>query len=180
MYGIINKTIEEFVLTNYSEEIWNSIKSKSNISIDFFISSEVYNDDITYSLATNLAEETKLSIGEILEKLGEFWILKTGREKYGYLLESGGSNLKEFLLNLPLFHNRVLMIYPKITPPSFRISEIKDNSLHLHYYSRRKNLEDFLKGIILGLGKMFLTPVTFEEIKSEHTEKFKTFLIAWK
>jgi hypothetical protein len=29
--------------------------------------------------------------------------------KYGGLMEAGGNDLKEFLINLPLFHNRVML-----------------------------------------------------------------------
>jgi hypothetical protein len=39
-------------------------------------------------------------------------VLKTTKEKYGGLMEAGGNDLKEFLINLPLFHNRVMLIYP--------------------------------------------------------------------
>jgi hypothetical protein len=29
-------------------------------------------------------------------------------------------NLKEFLVNLPVFHNRIMLIYPKLTTPEFK------------------------------------------------------------
>jgi len=38
-------------------------------------------------------------------------VLKTAKEKYGSMMESGGNNLKEFLVNLPEFHNRFMMMY---------------------------------------------------------------------
>ena len=36
---------------------------------------------------------------KVLNAFGEWWILKTGKEKYGGLMEAGGNNLKEFLVN---------------------------------------------------------------------------------
>jgi hypothetical protein len=40
-----------------------------------------------------------------------------GHENYiRYPVNSGGINLKEFLVNLPVFHNRIMLIYPKLTP----------------------------------------------------------------
>jgi hypothetical protein len=50
MYGIVNKAIEELVIANFLEDKWEAIKVRSGIDIDFFISSEPY-DDITFKLA---------------------------------------------------------------------------------------------------------------------------------
>jgi hypothetical protein len=60
-----------------------------------------------------------MSIGAVLIAFGEWWVMKTS-EKYPGLMNSGGINLKEFLVNLPVFHNRIMLIYPKLTPPEFK------------------------------------------------------------
>lgn len=49
------------------------------------------------------------------------------KEKYGGLMDAEKIHYK-FLINLPLFHNRVMMIYPKLTPPEFKISDVQENS----------------------------------------------------
>ena len=180
MYGIVNKAIEELVTETFGEDKWERIKAKSGIEIDYFISSEPYDDDITYQLAGTIAEEMKMPLAEVLHAFGEWWILRTGKEKYGYLLESGGDSLREFLINMPLFHNRVMMMYPKLAPPEFQISEIEENSLHLHYLSHRKGLTDFVRGLLNGLGKFFEVPISIEHIEtktSEHTHEI--FKISW-
>jgi hypothetical protein len=101
---------------------------------------------------------------------GEWWILHTGKNHYGYLLESGGNNFKSFLLNLPSFHNRIMMMYPKITPPEFKVSNVEEKSLHLHYFSKRKGLTAFVYGLMVGLGKFFDTDVATEHIESVPSE----------
>jgi hypothetical protein len=166
MYGIVNKSIEELVVANYGQEKWEDIKVKSNINIEYFISSESYDDDITFTLAGTIATELGVTVDEVLSLFGEWWILHTGKNHYGYLLESGGDNFKTFLLNLPSFHNRVMMMYPKLTPPEFKISEVEDNSLHLHYFSKRIGLTAFVYGLMSGLGKFFNTQVTTDHVES--------------
>jgi hypothetical protein len=52
MYGIVNKSIEELVVANYGQEKWEDIKAKSNINIEYFISSESYDDDVTFHKMT--------------------------------------------------------------------------------------------------------------------------------
>lgn len=159
MYGIVNKSIEELVVQNFGQEKWEEIKIQSKINIEYFISNESYDDDVTFVLAQTIAENLDIPLSEVLKSFGEWWILHTGKNHYGYLLESGGENFKSFLLNLPAFHNRVMMMYPKLTPPEFQISDVDGNSVHLHYFSKRKGLTDFVYGLISGLGKFFSTEV---------------------
>lgn len=166
MYGIVNKSIEELVIHNYGEELWEKVKRKSQIKEDYFLSNESYDDEITFKLAATISEELNVPVSEVLILFGEWWILQTGKNNYGYLLESGGENFKSFMLNLPAFHNRVLMMYPKLTPPEFKISNLKDNSLHLHYFSKRKGLTAFVYGLIKGLGKFFSAEVNLHHIAS--------------
>lgn len=168
MYGIVNKAIEELVKVNYGEEKWQAVKNRSGIDVAYFLSSEPYDDSITYKLAAAVSEEMNISVDKVLEAFGEWWILRTGKEKYGGLMEAGGHSLKEFLINLPLFHNRIMLIYPKLTPPEFRISHVEENSLHIHYYSKRQGLQEFVRGLLQGLGKMYDTPVTIQLIESRN------------
>ncbi|WP_407523036.1 heme NO-binding domain-containing protein [Lacibacter sp. MH-610] len=180
MYGIVNKAIEELVKENYGIEVWERIKKRSNISVDFFISNETYDDRITYELAGAVADELKTDLSEVLISFGEYWVLKTGRQKYGALLEAGGSTLKEFLCNLPNFHNRIMLMYTHLTPPEFMVSDVADRSLHVHYYSKREGLQDFVRGLLQGLGKMYNTPVTIELLQSRDEQAdHEIFKVNW-
>ena len=124
MYGIVNRAIEDLVIEKYGEEKWEAIRKRSNIDIDFFVSNEPYPDDMTYKLVGAISEEMQIPVEDILVSIGEWWVLRTGKEKYGSLMEAGGNSLKEFLVNLPVFHSRIMLIYPKLTPPEFKISDL--------------------------------------------------------
>ena len=180
MYGIVNKAIQDLVITNFGEQKWEDIRERSGIEEDFFIISEAYDDDITYKLAGAVSEEMKMSVSDVLVAFGEWWVMKTTKEKYGGLMQSGGSTLKEFLVNLPLFHNRVMLIYPKLTPPEFKVSEVSEKSLNLHYFSKREGLQDFVRGLIQGLGKMFNTPVEIELLQTrDDGDSHEIFKVSW-
>lgn len=180
MYGIVNKSIEELVVANYGQEKWEEIKEKSNIDIEYFISSESYDDDVTFILAGTIATELGVTVDDVLRLFGEWWILHTGKNHYGYLLESGGDNFKSFMLNLPSFHNRVMMMYPKLTPPEFKVSNVQDQSMYLHYFSKRKGLTAFVYGLMSGLGKFFDTEVKTEHIESVPSESTHEIIrVAW-
>lgn len=180
MYGIVNKAIEDLVTENFGADKWMRVKKRSEVDIDFFISNEPYDDDITYKLATAASAELNIPLGDVFHAFGEWWVLRTGKEKYGTLMEAGGKNLKQFLINLPVFHNRVMLIYPKLTPPEFKISEVEESSLCLHYISKRQGLQDFVKGLISGLAKMYNTSVTIE-VRASHESghDHEIFKISW-
>lgn len=180
MYGIVNKAIQELVVSQFGAIAWENVKKRSGISVDFFISNQPYDDSITYQLAGAVSEETGLSLKDVLIAFGEYWVVHTGKEKYGSLMEAGGHTLKEFLINLPNFHSRVMLIYPKLTPPEFRVSDITENSLNIHYLSERQGLQDFVYGLLQGLGKLYNTSTSIELIQSRnegHTHEI--FRVSW-
>lgn len=180
MYGIVNRAIQDLITVNFGEDKWDIIKEKSGIDVDYFLSNEPYDDDITFKLAVAASEILGISVGDVLNAFGEWWILKTGLEKYGGLMKAGGSSLKDFLVNLPVFHNRIMLMYPKLTPPEFKVSDFTSNSIHVHYFSKREGLQEFVRGLLSGLGKMFEVETTIELIQTRnHGSTHEIFMVSW-
>jgi len=180
MYGMVNKAVEDMVCSTYDEDTWVRIKEAAGVDVDVFISNEAYPDAVTYQLVAAAAEVLDLPTAKVLEAFGGHWVRHTAQEGYGDLLEAGGSSLPEFLSNLPGFHARVALIYPDLTPPTFRVSDVTDTSLHLHYYSHRAGLQPFVTGIVKGLAAMFATEahttaLHLRELGADHDE----FLVHW-
>jgi hypothetical protein len=101
----------------------------------------------------------EIPLADVLKTFGKYWIIKVGNEKYGPLMKSGGDNFIEFIVNLPNFHSRVMLIYSDIKPPEFIVERVADNKLMLHYFSTRQGLTDFMFGLIQGLGELYNTPI---------------------
>ena len=180
MYGIVNKAIQDLVTENFGADKWELIKEKSGVDIDYFLSNEPYDDDITYQLAGATSEIIGITVGQVLNAFGEWWILRTGKEKYGGLMEAGGNNLKEFLVNLPQFHNRIMLMYPKLTPPEFKVSDIENNSIHVHYFSKRDGLQEFVRGLLSGLGKMYGVETSIDLMQTrDEGNSHEIFKVSW-
>ncbi len=160
MYGMVNKAVEEMVCLHHGEAVWEQIKQRAGVEVDVFVSNEGYSDDITYRLVGAASEILKQPADTILLAFGEHWILNTAQEGYGGLMRAGGRTLPEFMANLPNFHSRIAMVFPKLEPPRFECREVTSNSLQLHYFTHRPGLASFVIGLMQGLGKMFRTPVT--------------------
>ncbi len=180
MYGLVNKAVEGLVVENYGDETWEAIKTKAGINIDLFVSNESYDDSVTYDLVGAAVEVLDAPAEVILEKFGIYWITKVAAESYGELMNAGGKNLTDFLQYLPNFHTRVAMIFPKLQPPRFEVSDVTENSLKLHYHSHRPGLQAFVVGLMKGLGQRFNQDVKIhlEETVSEDPVH-DIFFIEW-
>ncbi|NME67960.1 heme NO-binding domain-containing protein [Flammeovirga aprica] len=155
MYGIVNKAIEGLVTTNFGEEKWEKILEESGVDHDVFSTNEIYDDKITFDLAIAASEVLGISVSDVLIAFGKYWVLTTAKKHYGSLMETGGETLKEFFVNLPNFHSRVMLLYPNIQPPEFDVEYIGESEMKLKYFSQREGLTDFVHGLILGLGEAF-------------------------
>jgi Haem-NO-binding len=180
MYGIINLTIQGIVTDLFGADAWNRIKQKGNIKEGSFLSDEPYDSNATYELAGRASEVLNLSLSQLLMVFGEYWILKIANEKYRSLMKAGGSNIKEFLVNLPDFHSRVMLMYPKITPVEFRVTNETESSLHIHYFSSRKGLASFIQGLLQGLGKVYNVKISIELIRDKKSPNdHDVFFVKW-
>ena len=157
MYGLVNQAIQGLVEENFGADTWEKIKTKAGVEEDAFLSNKIYDDRVTYELAGAAAETLGISVGEVLHAFGKYWVLKVGNQKYGTLMRSGGDSLMEFLVNLPNFHSRVMLIYSDIRPPEFKIEKLDERKLLVHYYSSREGLTDFMSGLISGLAELYQT-----------------------
>jgi hypothetical protein len=155
MYGLVNQAIQGLVVDNHGEEAWNRIKAKAGVQEEVFLSNTIYDDSVTYNLAGAAAEELGVPLSDVLIGFGKYWVLRVGKEKYGALMMAGGSSFGEFLLNLPNFHSRVMLIYTDITPPEFKVEETGEGAYRLHYYSTRPGLTPFMQGLLEGLSELY-------------------------
>lgn len=165
MYGMVNKAVEDMVVMHHGEAKWEEIRAKAGVDVEVFIANEGYPDDITYRLVSAASEVLGLPANQILHAFGEHWILHTAREGYGSLLKAGGKSLADFLTNLPNFHARVTLIFPKLQPPRFACTHVTPTSLCLHYHTHRSGLTPFVVGLIEGLGKLYKTPVRVRQVE---------------
>lgn len=178
---MVNKAIEDMVRIHFGADAWTRIREKAGLEAGIFISNESYPDDITYQLVTAASEVLGLPAEKVLFAFGEHWALEVAGKDYAEMLFAGGKTLKEFLLNLPNFHTRFKLFFPKLLPPRFKISDATENSLTLHYLTHRSGLANFVAGIITGLGKLYQNPVAITQIEHRNLgADHDMFRLEWK
>lgn len=181
MYGLVNKAIENMVRAQFGDATWEDIKSRAGITTLSFISNEPYPDDITYSLVSAASDVLALPADQILEEFGKYWVLNTAKESYPDLMATAGRTLPEFLQNLNNLHVRVGMLFPKLKPPRFVVTDVTPTSLRLHHHTERLGLASFTIGLLKGLATMFETEVTIAQIeyRARGAER-DVFELSWK
>jgi hypothetical protein len=169
MYGMINKAIRDLVVSRFGEAAWQQVREKAGVSDEVFINMVKYPDDATYRLVGAASEVLNAPAAAILETFGEYWTVYSAESGFGHLLDFAGDNLVDFLRNLDNMHTRVALSFPELQPPSFKVTDVADGSLRLHYYSQRDGLAPLAIGMVKGLGKRFSTPVkiTLEKAKAD-------------
>ena len=155
MYGLVNKAIEDLVVTQFGPDKWLQIKRKANIQAETFAIMESYPDEVTYDLVGAASQVLKTPSNELLRAFGHFWIRYSSQEGYGSLLSMTGPTLFDSLQKLDQLHARLSISFPHLRPPSFRCTNITENSMRLHYHSQRPGLTHFVAGLIEGLAENF-------------------------
>nr|XP_002122297.2 guanylate cyclase soluble subunit beta-1-like isoform X1 [Ciona intestinalis] len=155
MYGFVNYALEQLVLRNFGEEIWNEIKREADLHIQGqFIQRIIYDDICTFDLVKAAVKVLKTDSGKILELFGNFFFQFCEESGYDVILRVLGSSVREFLENLDALHDHLSSVYPGMRAPSFRCTgNGSDDTLTLHYYSERDGLEDIVIGIVKAVTK---------------------------
>ncbi len=155
MYGLVNKAVEDLVLSKFGEDTWETILDKADIEEDYFVAMQSYSDDVTYKLVGAASEVLDMPAEQVLEVFGEYWILYTAEKGYGSMLDMAGSSLDEFLKNLNNLHSQVAVTLPELKPPSFKIDNVEEKIWRVHYHSDRAGLTSMMVGLLKGLAQRF-------------------------
>jgi guanylate cyclase soluble subunit beta len=136
MLGWINDCIEKLVIDKFGVDTWHVIKTKAgcNVPDGGFIKLEHYTDKSTVDLAVATSEVSGLTVDQVFEAVGEFWVHFVNKEGYKILMLCQGSNLKEWMTNINAIHQHLQTTFPnKMVMPQFWCEECTDGSGPLSY-----------------------------------------------
>lgn len=158
MYGLVNRGIEQLVVSLKGEAAWRQICLKAGVDDTGFVAMCPYSDELTYRLVGAVSEALDMPAEQVLQAFGEYWVLYTAQQGYGELMDAGGANLREFLSNLNDMHGRVETVFPDMQLPLFRVVDLTghtDGAYELQYESQRSGLAPMVMGLVRGLAQRF-------------------------
>lgn len=107
--------------------------------MEIFSSSESGSGDTTCQLVEAASAVLDAPAEQVLIRFGEHRVRHTAQVNFGRLMLETGKTLPAFLRNLPNFHARVALIFPKLQPARFECTGITDCGLKQHSYSHRSS-----------------------------------------
>lgn len=151
MYGMSNRAIQELITSEFGEPAWIRAKARAGVGS---------------------------SPDAVLERFGEYWVGYAARQGYRDLLRSRGESLFSFIARLDDLHSRLLLVFPRLRPPSFRAQRLDDECVRLDYISERDGLAPFVVGLIRGLATLFGEAVQIQRTaRRDHGHPYEEFLL---
>lgn len=154
MYGLVNKAIEDLVVSSAGEETWAQIKEHAGCQDLLILDSSTYDDEVTYKLVESASEILGQPAEDILHLFGKHWVMFTGKQGWATLFAASGDDFLSFLENLDDMHARVNSAMPEGRMPEFTLVE-KDGSYQLEYRSVREGFAPMVSGILEGLAEQY-------------------------
>ena len=167
MYGLVNKAIEDLVVSSAGEETWRRIKKSAGLQELQILDTSNYDDEDTYKLVHAASEILDQPAEEILYSFGKHWVMYTGKKGWANLFAASGEDLVSFLRNLDDMHARVNVAMPEGRMPEFTLIE-KDGSYQLEYKSQREGLAPMVSGILVGLAEQFEEQWEIKHVDHQH------------
>lgn len=155
MYGLVNRAIEQLVVSTKGEPAWQQVCARAGVAPGGFVAMCPYDDSLTYALVHAVSEELGMPPEQVLEAFGEYWILYTADEGYAELMQSAGNDMRSFLGNLDDMHGRVESIFPQMKLPRFRVEILEGDVLRVLYGSDREGLAPMVTGLLRGVALRF-------------------------
>ena len=178
MYGLINRAIEELVRSSGDPELWDTVRARADVDIDYFEGMAVYDDDVTHRLVHAAAHELGVTADDLLERFGRYWIVYTGAEGWGPILDGHGSSVLEVLRNLDDLHLRISSSMPELRAPRFEVVANRPDRIDVRYHSDREGLAAMVTGMLRGLAERFGEDWHVAHVGLRATEGFDEYILS--
>ncbi len=154
MKGTIIKSVGKLVVEKFGEEKWEQCLNVNGFDTDHvFLVRDDVDDAIVMKIINSLPEILGLTIQDIIDAFGDYWVNVYSPQIYHYYYQIYTS-LKEFIFATPKIHNDITANIPNAVPPNFVFTWLNDKELKIEYYSKR-NMVDFAIALIRGLAKYY-------------------------
>lgn len=182
MYGLINEGIRDMVVGMAGPDAWRAITEDVGIDPSGFELLCPYDDSLTYKLVELVSKRFELAQEEVLRRYGNYWITYTASQGYGEIMRLFGTDFRSCLRNLNLMHGHMGAMMPKLSPPRFRVEELSERELVVHYYSHRVGLAPMVIGLLEGLAMKYDERISVLHVpkgsRSDHDEFEVSFVSA--
>lgn len=182
MLGWWNDCLEKLVIDKFGLETWHAVKQASGCDVkdNGFLKLENYHDESTVVLVESISSLTGLTIEEVYQFFGAYFVYYCMNEGFENLLFCQGRTLKEWMAGINAVHGHLQTAFPnKMAMPEFWCEENTDGTLALFYSSTRGSyMVPFAEGLITEVAKIHFEldiTMTLMSIQGEEGARFSRY-----
>lgn len=123
MHGLINKSVQSFLLVTYGAPAWEEIAMRAQVPVEGFESMMLYDDEVTQRVLEAACEFVDCEPNSLLEDIGTYLVTNPDLEAVRRLMRFGGPSFEDFILSLDEVHDRGRMAVPDLTLPKIALRD---------------------------------------------------------
>lgn len=151
MHGLVNRSIQSFVLDTYGADLWAAVAVQCGVSLDGFEAMLHYDDQITHDLLDAVGGRLDKGRDMLLEDLGTYLVSHQNLEPLRRLLRFGGVNFVDFLHSLEELNGRASLALPDLDMPHLCLQELTPSTFRLTCKWPFPGAGALMSGILRGM-----------------------------
>ena len=159
MLGVVNKAIENFVITVHGGALWQQVLRSIGEPGLQFEPMLMYEDAKTYDLITALAQALGKPQIDLLDDLGTFLVTPPHGGAVRRLLRFCGVSFDDFLLSLDDLNDRVDVALPDLDLPQITVLPQTMDRIHVRVVPKWTGFAYVLQGLLRAMADDYGTLV---------------------
>lgn len=169
MKGVIAKCLGDLVKEKFGKDKWEDALERSGLDRDsVFLATEDVDDIAVLKVVDSVCKVLNISLTQAADAFGDYWVCVFAPKIYASYYR-GVNSAKEFLLNMDKVHVNTTETINNAQPPRFEY-EWKDNKTLIMKYKSKRDLIDFMVGLIKGVGKHYKEDLKVTKLGPEKVE----------
>jgi hypothetical protein len=169
MKGVIAICVAELISNKFGQDKWELILEKTGLDKNTrFLASQDIEDKTIMAVIRNIGEVLHLSLPEIADAFGDYWINEFAPKIYPAFF-TGVTSAKILLVKMDTIHNITTKNIPNAHPPRFEYTW-KDAKTLIMTYKSHRGLIDIMVGLIKGVGKRYKEDLKVTKISDTQVE----------
>ncbi len=176
MLGVVNKAIEEFVITVHGGAVWQEVLRDIGTPGFRFEPMLMYEDEKSYALIRALSKRLSKPQQDILDDIGTYLVTPPNGGALRRLLRFSGSSFDDFLFSLDDLNDRVDLALPDLQLPQIMVIPQTIDRVHVRVSQTWSGFAYVLQGLLRAMADDYGTLV-FLDVRRDITDSARIEVI---
>lgn len=169
MLGVVNKAVEEFVITVHGGAVWQEVLRDIGTPGFRFEPMLMYEDEKSYALIRALSKRLSKPQQDILDDIGTYLVTPPNGGALRRLLRFSGSSFDDFLFSLDDLNDRVDLALPDLQLPQIMVIPQTIDRVHVRVSQTWSGFAYVLQGLLRAMADDYGTLV-FLDVRRDITD----------